>query len=117
MQSIILGLLILPGKSEDVKAMFKIMKAERWEEFEIAQRKAGVDKERGFLQTTPTGDMLLIYIESKDIQKSAMYFSESKDSFYIWFTEEIKKNTGVDFTRAILPLPELLVSYDKSILR
>ena len=94
-----------------------IMKEEKWKEYESAQRKSGVEKERGFLQTTSIGDMLLIYIESKDIQKTFMSFSESKDSFDIWFTEEIKKNTGVDFTRAILPLPEMLVSYDKSIIR
>ena len=100
-----------------LKAMFKIVKDERWKEFENAQRKAGVDKERAFLEATPMGDMLLIYIESKDIQKTAMSFSESKDSFDNWFTEEIKKNTSVDYTRAILPLPELLVSYDKSIIR
>jgi hypothetical protein len=116
MQSINFSLPILPGKSEDVKAMFKILKDQKWNEYEKAQKKSGVDKERAFLQTTPMGNMLLIYIESKDIQKTFMSFSESKDLFDIWFFEEIKKNTGVDFNRAILPLPELLVAYDKSIL-
>lgn len=116
MQSVILCIPILPGKSEDVKAMFKIVKDLKWKEYERAHKKSGIEKERGFLQTTSMGDVLLMYIESKDIQKTFMSLSESKDPFDIWFTEGIKKNTGVDFNRAILPLPEQLVSYDKSII-
>jgi hypothetical protein len=37
------------------------------------------EKERDFLQVTPMGDMLLIYLESKDNQKTFRVFAESKD--------------------------------------
>lgn len=116
MQSIILSLPILPGKTEDVKGMFKTVKG-KWKDCERVQKKAGIEKERNFLQITPMGDMLLVYIESKDIQKTIMSFSASKDPFDIWFIEEMKKNTGVDFSKPPSgPLPELLLSYDKSII-
>jgi hypothetical protein len=112
-----MALPILTGKTESVKAMFKTVKDEKWKEYERVQKKSGIEKERDFLQTTPMGDMLLIYVESKDIQKTFMSFSASKDPFDLWYIEEIKKNTGVDFSQPPSgPLPELLISYDKSIL-
>ncbi len=115
MQSISLALPILPGKTEAVKAMFKTIKDEKWKEYDRAQKKSGIEKERDFLQMTPMGDMLLIYIESKDIQKTFKAITASKDPFDIWFIEEMKKNTGIDFSQPPSgPLPELLVSYDKS---
>ena len=117
MQSISMALPILSGKTEAVKAMFKTIKDEKWKDYQRVQKNAGVEKERDFLQITPMGDMLLLYIESKDIQKTFMTFSASKDPFDLWFVEEMKKNTGVDFSQPMSgPLPELLISYDKSIL-
>lgn len=108
---------ILPGKTESLKAMFKTVKEEKWKDYERVQKKSGIEKERDFLQMTPMGDMLLIYMESKDIQKTFASFLTSKDPFDIWYIEEIKKNTGVDFSQPSSgPLPELLVSYDKPIL-
>ena len=59
---------------------------------------------------TPMGDMLLLYIESKDIQKPFMTFAASKDPFDLWFVEEMKKNTGVDFSQPMpRPPPETLI--------
>jgi hypothetical protein len=114
MQSIILALPILPGKTEAAKAMFKTIKDEKWKEYDRVQKKSGIEKERDFLQMTPMGDMLLVYFESKDVQKTFMAFSASKDPFDIWYIEEMKKNTGIDFSQpSSEPLPELLISYDK----
>ena len=108
---------ILPGKTESIKAMFKTVKEEKWKDYERVQKKSGIEKERDFLQATPMGDMLLIYMESKDIQKTLMSFSTSKDPFDLWYVEEIKKNTVVNFIQPSSgPLPEPLISYDKSIL-
>lgn len=108
---------ILPGKTESIKAMFKTVKEEKWKDYERVQKKSGIEKERDFLEATPMGDMLLIYMESKDIQKTLMSFSTSKDPFDLWYVEEIKKNTVVNFIQPSSgPLPEPLISYDKSIL-
>ena len=99
MQSIIMALPILAGKTEDVKSMFKKIKEQKWKDYERVQKMSGVEKERDFLQVTPMGDFLLVYIESKDIQKTFMDFAASKDPFDIWYIEEMKKNTGVDFSQ------------------
>jgi hypothetical protein len=114
MQSTCLAVPILAGKTDSVRAMFKTIKEEKMKDYLRVQKNAGVKKEEDFLQVTPMGDMLLLYIESKDIQKTFMTFAASKDPFDLWFIEEMKKNTGVDFSQPMPgPLPEMLMSYHK----
>ncbi len=114
MESVILGIQILPGKTEAVRKMYQTIKDKRWKEYIVAQKKSGVEKERDFLQTTPKGDIILIYMESKDIRKTFALFAASKDPVDVWIKGEVKKCTDVDFNEpGEGPLPELLLSYDK----
>ena len=81
-------------------------------DYERAQVTAGIERERDFLQVTPMGDLLTIYMESKDIQKTFSYLTASKDPFDAWFIEEIKKASGIDFSQPMQgPMPELLMAY------
>ena len=58
------------------------------------------------------GDLLLIYMESKDLQKTFATFLASKDPFDRWFMQEIKKATGIDFSQPMTgPIPEILMTY------
>jgi len=117
LESTCLALPVLPGKADSLRAMFKTIKEEKMKDYERVQKNAGVEREQDFLQTTPMGDTLLLYIESKDLQKTFKAFAMSKDPFDLWFEEEIKKNTGVDLTQPMPgPPPELLISFHKSIL-
>jgi hypothetical protein len=111
MESIIMALPILTGKTEAVKEFFRKIKEAKWSEYERVQKNQGIEKERDFLQTTPMGDFLLIYIESKNIQKTFDSFTVSKDPFDLWYIQEMKKNTGVDFSKPNGALPEMLISY------
>ncbi len=114
MDSVILGISILAGKTEAVRKMYQTIKNEKWKEYAVSQKKSGVEKERDFLQTTPKGDIILIYMESKDIRKTFALFAASKDPVDVWIKGEVKKCTGVDFNQhGEGPLPELLLSYDK----
>ncbi len=84
-------------------------------DYDRVQKNAGVEKELDFLQTTPTGDMLLLYFEGKDLKETFMAFAASKDPFDVWFIAEMTKNTGVDFSQPPPePLPEMLISYSQS---
>jgi hypothetical protein len=116
MQTINLALPILPGKTHAVKNMFKTIKQEKWADYERVQKNQGIEKERDTLQTKSTGDFLLIYIESQDIQKTLDTFTASKDPFDLWYIGELKKNTGIDFSQPMDIVPELLISYDKPLL-
>jgi hypothetical protein len=41
-----------------------------------------------------------------------MDFAASKDPFDVWYIQEMKENTGVDFSQPPTgPHPELLISY------
>jgi hypothetical protein len=118
MESTIMALPILPGKMDSVKAMFKTMRDEKWKDNERLNKSAGVEKEQDFVQTTPMGDMLYMYIESKDIQKTLAALTASKDDPYVlWFAEELKKNTGIDISKppTVAP-PENVLSYHRSLL-
>ena len=117
MQSICMAVPILFGKTESIRAMFKTIKDEKWKDYERVQKNAGVEKEQDFLQITPMGDMLILYIEGKDVQKTFMTFAASKDPFDLWFIEEMKKNTGVDFSQPPSdPMPEMLISFHKPLI-
>ena len=112
-----MALPILAGKTDDVKAFFKTVKDEKWKDYERVQKNAGIEREQDFLQVTPMGDMLLIFMESKDIQKTFMGIAASKDPFDLWYMDEMKKNTGIDFSQPMSgPMPEMLISYHKSLL-
>ena len=117
MESTIMALPILPGTLDAGKAMFKTIRDEKWKDNERVDKMAGVDKEQDFVQTTPMGDMLYMYIESKDIQKSLAWFASSKDPYVLWFAEEMMKNTGIDLSKppTVAP-PENVLSYHRSLL-
>jgi hypothetical protein len=42
MQSIIMALPILPGKTESLKMFFKTVKEEKWKDYERVQKKSGM---------------------------------------------------------------------------
>jgi hypothetical protein len=106
-----MALPILTGKTKAVKEFFRKIKEAKWLDYERVQKNQGIEKERDFLQITSMGDMLLIYIESKNIQKTLQTFTTSKDPFDLWYIQEMKKNTGVDFSQPSGTLPEMLISY------
>jgi hypothetical protein len=110
-ESIIMALPILQGNTEAVKEFFRKIKEAKWAEYERVQKNQGIEKERDFLQTSSMGDTLLIYIESKNIQKTFQTFTTSKDPFDLWYIAEMKKFTGVDFSQPSGPLPEMLISF------
>ena len=113
MASLALALPILPGKTEAVRKMFQALKNEKWKKYDQAQRRAGVKKERDFLQPSPIGDLLIVYLEQDDFNKSFSELAASRNSFDIWLKKEVKNATGMDFNQAPSgPLPELLLSWD-----
>src|SRR5713226_1554835 len=113
--SLALAIPVLPGKTEGVRKIFKAIKTEKWKEYDRSQKRAGVKKERDFLQSSPMGDMVILYLESDDLNKAFSEFGASKDPFDLWIKKELKNATGVDFSQpSSSPLPELLVSYDSS---
>ncbi len=114
MDSIIMAMPILPGKIQEAKKYFENLKAEKWQEFCRSEERAGILKERDFLQVTPNGDLILMYLEAKNISNAFETFAASQDPFDVYVKGEVKKLTGVDLNKpSTEPTPKLLLAYDK----
>lgn len=83
---------VLPGKTEALRNMYKVLKKEKWNEFVKSEKRTGTEKERNFLQNTPMGDMVIVRLESKELKKTFEAFAASKDPFDIWLKEELKNH-------------------------
>lgn len=79
-------------------------------EFAEALKRQGVTKESWFLQKTPQGDMVVVYFEAEDLEKTFETEAKSKDPFMVWFKQQVKSITGVDLEQpSDEPPPEEIV--------
>ncbi|MCW4019207.1 MAG: DUF6176 family protein [Candidatus Bathyarchaeota archaeon] len=112
MDSIVMAIPILSGKNQEAKEYFQKLTTENWQDFCKSEERLGVLKERDFLQVTPSGDILLMYLEAEDINKVFEAFAASKEPFDVYIKQEVQKFTGVDFNQSNSePLPQLLLTY------
>ena len=95
-ESLAVVMKILPGKTQDVKNMFNILKNEKWAEYLESQKRQGITMEKDFLQTSPEGDLFISYWEAEDIQKSMMVMMASKDPFDVWLKKQYENFTGIN---------------------
>ncbi len=103
---------ILPGKREAVKALAKTVSGPKSKEFHDMEKRYKTDKETWFLQPSPQGDMVIYYSEGKDLSKSFSDWAASKNLFDVWFKQELKELTGIDFNNPPEgPLPEQIFKY------
>jgi len=105
---------VLPGKTEAGREFAKACMGPRHAEFSEALRKQGISKESWFLQKTPQGDLIVVYLEAQDVEKvfggEEGYLAKSKGAFEVWFKEQVKSITGVDLGQpATEPPPEEIV--------
>jgi len=112
MPAFCIALPVLPGKAEALREFGKTVDNPRRQEFEASERRLGIPKEAWFLQSTPQGDLALIYLEAREPEKSLGEFMASQDRFDRWFKDEVKEITGVDLNQPPAgPLPEQIISY------
>ena len=103
---------ILPGKTEQWKHFSQEMAGPRRNEFEASRKRLGVSREVAYLQQTPQGDMVVVYVEARDISSVFEGFGRSQEPFDVWFREQVKDIHGVDFSQPLPgPLPEAIVDW------
>ncbi len=114
MESVVMAIPILPGKTQETQKYFEDLKAEKWQEFCQSEERVGIVKERDFLQITPNGDIVLMYVEAEDLDQTFAQFAASQNPFDLYIKSELKKLTGLDLGQSISEaLPQLLLAYDK----
>ncbi len=115
MQQLCIALPIQPGKTQALKEFVKTITESRWKEYEDFQERSRVQKVTWCLQSSPLGDLFLIYNEGEDFAKLMSEFAVSTHPFDVWFRQKALKAlgiTGVDFSKfEPARLPELLLKY------
>ena len=102
---------VLPGKTEAAKDFAKSVMGSRFKEFDASQKRLKTTKETWFLQKTPQGDMVVVYLEATDPEKAFEELATSKEPFDRWFKDQVKTITGVDLDQPGGAAPEQILSY------
>jgi hypothetical protein len=113
MDQVCLVLPILPGKTESARDFQRELDGPRKAEYDISERRIGINKEVWHIAATPAGEQLVAYMESPDFNKALGMFVQSRDDFDMWFKERLADATGVDLNDPPeIKLPELVSSYE-----
>jgi hypothetical protein len=103
---------ILPGKTAAWKQFVQELMGARRQEFEASRRRLGTTTERAYLQSTPQGDIAVVYLEADDVAAVLQGLGSSQDPFDVWFREQVKAIHGLDLSQPPAgPLPEIAVDW------
>jgi hypothetical protein len=97
---------LVPGGAETVRRMRREALGPRRSEYEESRRRLGITDERAWIQSTPAGEMVLVYVEAEDPQRALRGMAESQEPFDAWFRQYIREAHGVDITKEQAPPPE-----------
>ena len=80
---------LLPGKTEEARAFQRELDTERKAEYDRSERRIGITKEYWFIASVPSGDQLVVYMESADFNRALGMFSQSQEPFDVWFKHQL----------------------------
>jgi hypothetical protein len=86
---------LLPGMAElDREVMQSFQTGERKTDYEEARRRAGITRESVWIQTTPAGDLAIIYLEADDLDAAFTTLGKSNEPFDQWFRDHVQRVHG-----------------------
>jgi hypothetical protein len=88
---------ILPGMTAQVERLAAELGGPRESEFRQSQHSLGVRKERWFLNQTPVGDSVIVYLEAEDVTRVLGGLVSSRTPLDLWLKAEVGRVTGIDF--------------------
>lgn len=96
MEQVCFALRIIAGKTGDARAFLRDLDGPRKAEFDRSERRIGIVKESWFLQHLEQYDVLIVYLEGRNVPDSLQQFALSRDAFDLWFKSRMLEVTGVD---------------------
>lgn len=90
---------ILPGKLEVWKRFMKEMAGPRRTEMDAFERRLGFTVVRAWHQTTPQGDLAIVYQAGDDPAQFLQRIAALQDPFAVWFKQQVLDIHGVDFNQ------------------
>lgn len=102
---------LLPGKTEtDRAAMTSCWRGERKEGYQASRRRLGITREAVFIQSTPAGDVAVVYWEAEDIEAAFKGIATSQDPFDRWFRDHVREVHGLNVEEGFPP-PEQVMDF------
>ena len=102
---------LLPGKTEmERAAMTSCWTGDRRPDFERSRKNLGITREAVFIQSTPDGDVDVIYWEAEDVEAVLNGMAKSYDPFDRWFRGLIRDVHGINVEDGFPP-PEQIMDY------
>src|SRR5438132_7354747 len=101
MATIAIALPLVPGKTEEWKRFTEEIKGPRRRDYADFHNRVGLTRENWYLQHTPQGDMVVVYLEG-DLPGAFQALAQSDHPFDHWLIERWLDTEGVDFSK---PLP------------
>ena len=86
---------LLPGKREALEQFVTTLVARNTEHRELH---ASVQHESWFLQPTPQGDVVIVYLMSPDPTEVFAELAVSRLPFAVWFRDQVLELSGMDLT-------------------
>jgi hypothetical protein len=112
MPSVGFAIPVLPGRTDlDRRRLVDCWRGRRRAAYEDSRRRAGITKETVWIQTTPTGDLAVVYIEADDLEAASGVLGGSTASFDQWFRDHAREVHGISLADG-LPAPQLVLDYD-----
>jgi hypothetical protein len=105
MPSIAVAFPLLPGKAEEARRFGEETEG-RLSEYGDSCRRIGETRESWYPQTSPEGDMVILYMEAEDPARAFREFAASNAPVDVWAKERVQALTGMDMNQPPGPLPE-----------
>lgn len=110
-QTICFAAPLLPGTStHDRDEMLSCWQGERRGEHTRSRLSHGITREAVWIQSTPTGDVAVVLIESPDLAHALLGLATSQEPFDVWFREHLMTVHGLDLG-AGMALPEQVLGF------
>ena len=102
MQSLAFAFPLRAGKTEAWRAWIREILGPRRSEYEAFSQKLGLGTQRWYLQHTPQGDLAIIYLEGKDLERKFQHLRTAQDPLTVWIRQRAQDLFGVDLTQTEL---------------
>jgi hypothetical protein len=113
MDHICLTIPVQSGQGEAARTFMGELEGPRRDAYAESEQRIGIEKELWFISDLGDQEILVAYMESGDFGRAFEQFVASRDSFDMWFKEQLANATGLDLNNPPeLQLPELVSHYE-----
>jgi len=100
---------LLPGKTEtDRTAMISSWQGDRTEAHEASRRRLGITREAMYIQSTPMGDIAVVYFEADDVEAALKGMAVSDDPYDQWFRDHVREVHGINVEDGFPPPVQIM---------